>query len=321
MKSVLSFSRYTVVLGLLLIAFGGSHTASAQLDSGTFKPVTNYEFSTMGVARGQQARLNVFYHNVFPPGPCAPGAACFPPGPCAPGDAACFPPGPCAPGEACRPTGSFVTSLTFADCDGNIIARNEATLIPDKGGSLVFTPASFQLDGRACARAMVTVQPDANGFLPDLVPSVEVLDASTGQSALLNPGAIHGFNPQPEPPGNVNFGLFNVVKGQTARVSAAFIDMPDGFPPGPCRVTLSFYSGDGQLISQSIQSLDLGKTAQFDFPTTSLPAGARARIRASVSVEPSDRGVIPCIMPAVEVFNVDTGKGALYYPGTMIGSH
>ena len=212
-------------------------------------------------------------------------------------------------------------SLTFADCEGNIVARNEVTLIPDKGGSLVFSPTSFERDGRACARATVTVSPDANGFLPDLVPSVEVLDVSTGQSALLNPGAIHGFNPQPEPPGNYDFGLFNVIKGQTARVSAAFVDMPDGFPPGPCRVTLSFYSGDGQLISQSIQTLELGKTAQFDFPTTNFPAGARARIRASVHVETADGGVIPCVMPAVEVFAGDTGKGALYYPGAMIGSH
>lgn len=307
MKSVLSFSRYTLVLGLLLIAFGSSHTASAQIDSG-YVPGADYEFSTMGVARGQLVRLNVFYHNVFPPGPCAPGAACFPPG-------------PCAPGEACRPTGSFVMSLTFADCEGNIIARNDVTLIPDKGGSLIFSPTSFQPDGRACARATVTAQPDANGFLPDLVPSVEVLDASTGQSALLNPGAIHGFNPQPEPPGDSNFGLFNVVKGQTARVSAAFVDLPHGFPPGPCRVTLSFYGGDGQLISQSIQTLDLGKTAQFDFSTTNFPAGARARIRASVHAEPLEGGLTPCIMPAVEVFAGDTGKGALYYLGAMIGSY
>jgi hypothetical protein len=293
MKSVLSFSRYTLVLGLLLIAFGSSHTASA-IDKG-YVPGADYEFSTIGVARGQMARLNVFYHNVLPPGPCRPG-------------------------EDCRPTGSFVMSLNFADCEGNIIARNEVNLIPDKGGVLIFSPASFQPDGRACARATVTVHPDANGFLPDLVPSVDVLDVSTGQSALVNPGAIRGFNPQPEPPGDSHLGLFNVVKGQTARVSAAFVDMPHGLPPGPCRVTLSFYGGDGQLISQSIQTLDPGKTAQFDFPTTNFPAGLQKRIRASVQVEPLEGGLIPCVMPAVEVFAADTGKGALYYPGTMIGS-
>ncbi|HYX43057.1 MAG TPA: hypothetical protein VE821_15235 [Pyrinomonadaceae bacterium] len=293
MKFPLSFWRYAFVLALTLFAFGGAHNASAQIDP--MRPITTYEFSSIGVARGQVARLNAFYHNVFPPGPCAPGAACS------------------------SPTGSFQATISFVDCDGNITVRKVVTLTPDKGGALVFSPTSFQADGRACVRVVVTVEPDANGFLPALMPSVEVLDASTGQSMLLNPGAIAGFNPQPEPPGNFDFGLFNVVKGQTARVEASFVDAPSGFPPGPCRVTLSFYSGDGQLIAQSMQSLEPGKTAQFDFPTTSFPTGARARIRASVHVEP-EGGLTPCIMPAVEISASDTGKGALYYPGAMIGS-
>jgi hypothetical protein len=293
MRSIFRFAQHGVILGMLLLAFGHGHTAQAQLDPG-MKINNKYLFSTIGVARGQLARLSVFYHNVFPPGPCMPGGTC-------------------------TPTGSFAMSLNFSDCEGNIVGRTSVTLIPDKGWGLVFAPTSFMTDGRACARASVTVEPDANGFLPDLVPSVEVLDASTGQSALLNPGAMAGFNPIP--PIDFNFGLFNVIKGQTARISAAFVDIPDGFPPGPCRVTLSFYGGDGQLISQSIQTVDLGKTAQFDFPTTGFPDGARARIRASVHVDPSERGLAPCIMPAVEVFNNDTGKGTLYYPGVMMESY
>jgi hypothetical protein len=112
-----------------------------------------------------------------------------------------------------------------------------------------------------------------------------------------------------------------VIKGQTARVSASFVGVPDGFPPGPCRVTLRFYGGDGQLISESTIPLNLGGTAQFDFPTTSFPTGARARIRASISVEPLEReSTIPLVVGAVEVFAADTGKGALYYPSVMIGS-
>ncbi|HEX3560101.1 MAG TPA: hypothetical protein VHU19_12915 [Pyrinomonadaceae bacterium] len=294
MKHPFRFWRHALGLALTFIALGGAHSARAQIDSGV-KPANTYEFSTNGVARGQIARLNVFYHNVFPPGPCASDGAC-------------------------RPTGSFNVTLSFVDCDGNTVARTSGALIPDKGAALVYAPTSFSSDSRACARGLVTAEPDANGFLPSLMPSVEVLDAATGQTALLNPGAIAGFNPQPEPPGNFDFGLFNVVKGQTARLSVSFVDAPNGFPPGPCRVTLSFYGGDGQLISQSTQSLDPGKTAQFDFTTTDFPTGARARIRASVHVEPSDGGVVPCIMPAVEVFAADTGKGVLYYPGAMIGS-
>jgi hypothetical protein len=158
MKSALSFWRCTVILGILLMVMGAAQTATAQIDIG-YIVTHKYDFGTMGVARGQQARLNVFYHNIFPPGPCVPGERCFPPG-------------PCAPGENC----SFNVSLSFSDCDGNIVSRNDISLVPDRGGSILFTPSSFMPDGRACARATVTVQPDANGNLPDLVPTVEILD-------------------------------------------------------------------------------------------------------------------------------------------------
>ncbi len=301
MKSVLSSWRSAVILSLLLLAFGATQTATAQIDIG-YIVTHKYDFATMGVARGQQARLNVFYQNIFPPGPCTPGDRCFPPG-------------PCAPGASC----SFNVSLSFSDCDGNIVSRNDINLVPDRGGSLLFTPGSFMIDGRACARATVTVQPDADGNLPDIIPTVEILDATTGQSSLINPGSTRGFNPQPEPPGDFNFGLFNIIKGQTARVSVAFVGVPDGFPPGPCRATLRFYGGDGQQISESTIPLNLGQTGQFDFPTTNFPNGARARIRASVHVDPMEGGsTIPLLQASVEVFAADTGKGALYLPG-MIG--
>ncbi|MDQ3745176.1 MAG: hypothetical protein M3444_12405 [Acidobacteriota bacterium] len=291
MKHPFKFWRYALGLALTFIALGGAQTASAQIDGG----VKVEQVGIVGVARGQLVRLNVFYRNTFPPGPCKPG-------------------------DSCAATGSFQTTLSFVDTDGNTVARNLVTLTPEKGAALVYSPSSFQSDGRASVRGVVSAEPDANGFTPELVPSVEVMDSATGQTSLLNPGAIAGFNPQPEPPGDFNFGLFNVVKGQTARVSVSFVDAPRGFPPGPCRVTLSFYDGDGRLISQSTQSLDPGKTAQFDYPTDSFTPGSRARIRASVSVEPSDDGIIPCVMPAVEVFDAATGKGAFYYPGAMIGS-
>src|ERR1041385_3628612 len=120
MKFCLSFSRYALVICAMLFALGGAQDVNAQLDPGV-RPL--YIFSTVGVARGQQARLNVFYHNIFPPGPCVPGERCFPPG-------------PCAPGASC----SFTVTLSFADCDGNIVARNDVNLVPDKGGTLIFTP-------------------------------------------------------------------------------------------------------------------------------------------------------------------------------------
>jgi hypothetical protein len=96
--------------------------------------------------------------------------------------------------------------------------------------------------------------------------------------------------------------------------------MPEGFPPGPCRLVVSFYDGDGRLLGQSAQSLDPGKTTQFDYQTGGLPAGSRVRIRASVHVETADGDLIPCIMPSLEIFAADTGRTAVFIPGGMIGS-
>lgn len=110
------------------------------------------------------------------------------------------------------------------------------------------------------------------------------------------------------------------MKGQTARVNVSYVDTPDGFPPGPCRVTVSFYDGDGRLVGQSTQALEPGQTVQYDYQTGELPAGGRARIRASVRVEAADGSVVPCVMPSLEVFAADTGRTALFVPGAMMGS-
>src|SRR5579885_253891 len=287
--SLKSFLKTTALTAVVLVALAAS--AQAQIDP--FRLIT--EMSPVGVARGQVARLNVYYHDLFPPGPCAQDGACVPPD-------------------------SFDAVLTFYFADGSVSIQRRLTLTPDKGGSLVFTPTSFGADGRVAVRAEVSVVPDASGYQPRVIPSVEVMDAATGQTNVLNPGALAGFNPQPEPPGDFNFGLFNVVKGQTARVNVAFVDAPEGFPPGPCRLAISFYDGDGRLIGQSFQSLDPGKTAQFDYSTAGLPAGARQRIRASVHVEAADGGLIPCLMPSLEIFAADTGRSALFVPGKMMGS-
>ena len=166
----------------------------------------------------------------------------------------------------------------------------------------------------------MTVEADASGAVPRIATSIEVINADGSASNVLNPGAAVGFNPQPDPPGfpDFNFGFVTYGRGQTVRVNATYLDA-DGFPPDPCRITLSFYNGDGRLLAQTVQIVEVGKTVSFDLPAGDLPVGARPRLRASVSVEPLASGVVPCIMPSVEVFNNDTSKTALFYPGAMIG--
>lgn len=284
-----TFLKFTLLTAALVASLAA--TARAQIDSG-YRLAT--EMSAVGVARGQLARLNVYYRDLFPPDPC-------------------LPPGPCVPPN------SFDALLTFYAADGSVSVQRKVTLTPDRGATLGFAPASFDRDGRVALRATIEVAPDPSGYRPRLIPSVEVIDAATGQTGLLNPGSLVGFQPQPEPPGDFNFGLFNVVKGQTARVNVSFVDMPEGFPPGPCRLVVSFYDGDGHLLGQSAQSLDPGKTAQFDYQTGGLPAGSRVRLRASVHVETADGDLIPCVMPSLEIFAADTGRTAVFIPGGMIG--
>jgi len=85
------------------------------------------------------------------------------------------------------------------------------------------------------------------------------------------------------------------------------------------QVTLSFYDGDGRLVLQTVETVELGQTVSLDVPAGELPATVRKRLRATVLVEALPGGLIPCIMPSLEVVNADTGKTSLFYPGAMIG--
>src|ERR671938_289438 len=127
-------------LSLLAVALAASLAApaQAQIDSG-YRRAT--ETSAVGVARGQVARFNVYYHDLFPPGPC-------------------LPPGPCVPPD------SFDALLTFYDGDGSVVIQRKVTLTPDRGAALGFAPSSLDRDGRSTLRATVEVAPDPSGYQP-----------------------------------------------------------------------------------------------------------------------------------------------------------
>jgi len=291
-----TFARRALALAFLLSAF--VFTASrtnAQVDIGTY-----INFGSTGVARGQVARLTVFWTRVYPPDPC-------------------LPPGPC------KTYGPFNTTLSFIDVDGRVVARQQVSLAQGRAAALNFAPGEFGAGGRAQLRAQVEVEPDENGIIPCVMPVLEIVNLDGSNSTSLNPGTLVGFNPQPDPPhdrqpdNDFEFGFVTQGRGQTIRLNASYIDADTELPPGPCRVTLSFYNGDGRLVMQTVETVELGKTVSLDVPAPELPAGVRQRLRASVHVEALPGGLIPCVMPALEVFNNDTGKTSLFYPGAMIG--
>lgn len=278
--------------------------ARAQVDP--IKVQTNY-YSVVGVTRGQAARVNTVFHNSFPPGPC------LPPGPC-------FPPGPCDEAKVCAPPTSYRATLNFLDDVGNVVATRSFTLAQDRGAALVYAPASVRPDGRAAVRASIVVEPDGYGYTPQLVTTTEVFDLATGQTSIINPGDIAGFNPQPEPPGDSPFGFFGVLKGQTARVNVANVGAGSGeLPPGPCRADVVFYDGNGLAVGRETLWLAPGQTGAADFATANQPDGWRGRVRAEVHVEPLD-GRSPSVVAitSLEVFAADTGRSALFYPGALL---
>jgi hypothetical protein len=212
-------------------------------------------------------------------------------------------------------------SLNFVNEVGDVVATRSVTLTQGKGTVLVYAPSSVRPDGRAGVRASVVVEPDPSGYTPQLTVTVEVLDPGTGQTSLINPGTRAGFNPQPEPPGDSHFGLFNVVRGQTTRVNVSNVGSPSSdLPPGPCRADVVFYDGEGRAIARETLWLAPGQTGMSDFATNDMPEGWRGRIRASVHVEPLDgRSPAFVVATSLEVFAADTGRSVLFYPGTLTG--
>lgn len=295
-RTLRTLARRAFGLALLLSALAVSAaSAEAQIDIGTY---INFG-SSVGVARGQVARLTVVWTRAVPPDPC-------------------LPPGPC------KTHGPFNTTLALIDAGGRVVARQSFALTQGRPAALNFAPSEFGAGGRAQLRAQVTVDRDAEGFIPCIIPSLEVVNMDGSNSTVVNPGTLVGFNPQPEPPGDrepvFEFGFVTEGRGQTIRLNATFTDLEADLPPGPCRVTLSFYDGDGRLVLETVETVELGQTVSLDVPAGELPATVRKRLRATVRVEALPGGLAPCVMPSLEVFNADTGKTSLFYPGAMIES-
>ena len=207
--------------------------------------------------------------------------------------------------------------LSVYDDDGREVARRDVTLEQNRAASLNFmTPRDLAQGARMQLRAAVTVEQDPSGIIPCIAPTVEVLDPS-GAASLLNPGALAGFNRQPDPPmppDYFEFGFVSAGPGQTLRVNAAYVRGAGALPTDPCRVTISFQDEDGRLVAQTERTLYPGQTVSFDTPGSSRP-----RLRATVGVAPLTGGVIPCIKPSAEVYDDSTGRTVVLYPGAVIG--
>lgn len=146
-------------------------------------------------------------------------------------------------------------------------------------------------------------------------------------AALLAVMAAGAARAQVDPGSSIEFGSVGVAHGQTARLSVVWTKVlpPDPcYPPDPCtppasfRATLSFYDADGREVARRDETLYQNRAASLNFTPRDLARGARMQLRAAVTVEQDPSGVIPCIVPTVEIVDAD-GLTSILNPGMPAG--
>ena len=289
------FSRFTVLAVMIVAAvLCNINSANAQL----LPAVKTLNFGIIDITRGQTARLNVIYTKVETADPNG------------------LPPDPYVPPDPYRVTLSFIAR------DGRVVAQKVVSLEIGKAALLDYAIVDPN-GGNAGVRAVVAAESNVRtNTTPIITPTVEVFNVDTGQTSVLDPGSIYSFNPQPDPPG---FGFFGIARNQTARLNVAYVGFhnppgdhnPPDDRPGPVNVTMRFVNGDGSVMAETTRLVEFGKAVSFDFPAGAFPAGLRQRLRAVVIASPDANGIVPCVMPSVEVLNNDTGKTAVFYPGQL----
>ncbi len=206
--------------------------------------------------------------------------------------------------------------------DGRVLAEKAVSIETGKAAFLDVGIIDPNIRN-AGVRAVVIVDPNVRtNIAPPVAPSVEVFNTETGKTALLDPGSIYSFNPQPDPAG---FGMIGIADNQTARINVAYVGFhsppsehaaPSDFPA--VGVTMQFVNGNGRVMAESRQNIEFGKAVSFDLPAGASTGGARQRLRAVVLIDPNIRNITPCIMPSVEILNNETGRTVVFYPGNLI---
>jgi len=122
----------------------------------------------------------------------------------------------------------------------------------------------------------------------------------------------HAFNPQPDPPGV--YSLVGINAFETIRLNVANFSGTNGYPPGPCHVSLSFVNSAGNTVKTSSNTLQPGQSASLDLNynqaiSNSPFAVSRLELRPVVTADT----VNGCFAASsTEVFETLTGQGRIY---------
>jgi hypothetical protein len=220
--------------------------------------------ATVGVTMGQTARINV----VNSPNP-----------------------------NSTNPPEPVTVEMCFHDNNGDLIldrsrrpVQKTATIDPHHGdfldlnGNLVGGPG-----GRVVIIPCIRILRISEGTLA--VPTLEIFNNMLKTTFVLNPGTARGFDPQPDPPAEVAFGLVGITQGVTARLYVLNAHNPNGSdPPQPITVEMEFHDANANSLldrtgrqARKIVTLDPSHADFLELNGNDLAAfGARV-------------GIIPCL--------------------------
>jgi len=153
-----------------------------------------------------------------------------------------------------------------------------------------------------------------------IVTMIAVTMLGVGRAASQRRGQV---TPQVTPisvpcPSCIFFGATGIARGQTLRINVANLDPhggPDQPPPGPVVVEFMFHDSQGNVVADSVQSVEGGHAASFDLRSADLPFRETNRLEyqpcVRVLTPPESATNTPVIISTVEVFDnigPDAGK-------------
>ena len=267
--------RLVFVLALF-VALG--NLALAQRDTS----LVHIPLATVGITQGQTARINV----VNSPNPNS-----------------AIPPLPIA------------VELCFHDNKGNLILDRSGRPVQktviiephhgdflDLNGNLIAPPG-----GRVVIIPCIRILRISEGSFA--VPTFELYNNLIKTTFVLNPGTARGFDPQPDPPAEVAFGLVGITPGVTARLYVLNAENPRSVdPPDPVTVELTFHDENDRIFvdrtgreARKILTLNPNQADFLDLNGNDIATpGSRVGIVPCIKVLRGSRGSL--VAPTFEMY-------------------
>jgi hypothetical protein len=211
------------------------------------------------------------------------------------------------------PTGPCYAQLGFQDSNGNPAGTTTSvTLQPGQSASLAINGNSLTNSLGQRVEVLPTVVPVA-GIVSSCGASAEVFDNLLGITSVLVPGAV-GY------PSNPDLGMLGVTVLQTVRVNVV------AYPVDPCVGQVSFLNNSGELIGNSLMTVNLnpGQATFLELPGSAMVAklGQRAEVQPvmtpSVTLGSSSGEPNACVVSA-EVYVNGLGTTSAYFPTDPCG--